>query len=355
MIKLSVIVAVYNVDKYIEKCINSLLSSMNEFSELIIIDDGSTDASSEICDNYSKYENIKVIHQKNSGVSVARNTGIENSTGNWITFVDGDDFVEANFIEKIIDCINENDTDMLVFNYRAYIDSDNNYECRTVPFSDSKYITEEKNLFQKRMISQYYSGGDNKTIVSSGTTWCKVIKRKVLFDNKIRFKPGLIKAQDTIFWLNATENIESIYYLDKCLYNYRISINSISSGKRFLRNSVKEFDNLISEYLKFITVMNKDNSFYEALYLRYIQVIMWNIDHNFFNKNNSAQLEVKVGLLKDLINVEEYETAINKVEEKFLPLRLKTMIYFLKKKKLKTYYYVYNLYNYLSKIKNRRK
>ncbi|OXZ33204.1 glycosyl transferase family 2 [Finegoldia magna] len=355
MIKLSVIVAVYNVDKYIEKCINSLLSSMNEFSELILVDDGSTDESSEICDNYSKYENIKVIHQKNSGVSVARNTGIENSTGNWITFVDGDDFVEANFIEKIIDCINEKDTDMLVFNYRAYIDSDNNYECRTVPFSDSKYITEEKNLFQKRMISQYYSGGDNKTIVSSGTTWCKVIKKKALLDNKIRFKPGLIKAQDTIFWLNATENIESIYYLDMCLYNYRISINSISSGKRFLRNSVMEFNNLISEYLKFITVMNKDNSFYEALYLRYIQVIMWNIDHNFFNKNNSAQLEVKVDLLKDLINVEEYETAINKVEEKFLPFRLKIMIYFLKKKKLKTYYYVYNLYNYLSKIKNRRK
>lgn len=354
MIKLSIIVAIYNVDKYIEQCIKSLINNMNEFVELILVDDGSTDTSSSICDNYSKFENVKVIHQKNSGVSVARNIGIENSIGKWITFVDGDDFVENEFITEILNCIDKYDTDMIVFNYKAYINMENNYECRTIPFSGSKYITDEKNFFQKRMISQYYNGGDQKTIVSSGTTWCKVVKKDVIIKNNIRFKPGLIKAQDTIFWLNVTENVESIFYLDKCLYNYRLSLNSISSGKRFIKNSVMEFNNLILEYLKFITMNNKDKSFYEALYLRYTQVIMWNIDHNFFNKNNREKLKRKISLLNDFIMDETYNDAINKAEIKFLPLRLKLMTYFLRDNRAKEYYYVYNIYNYLSRIKNTR-
>lgn len=355
MTKLSVVVAIYNVEKYVKKCVESLINQSSNNYEIILVDDGSTDSSGKIIDSYLNYENIRIIHQKNKGVSVARNTGIENCNGEWLTFVDGDDYVEKDFINKILKSIDEFDTDMLVFNYNAFFDENNKIKCRTVPFDQDQYISDDKDLFQKRMISQYYKGGDKNTVVSSGTTWCKVIRNNIINNNKIRFKPGLLKAQDTVFWLNATEHVNRIYYLNENLYNYRLSAGSISSGKKYIKNSKEEFNNLINEYEKFIDNYKKDDSFIDAFNLRCIQVLMWNIDHNFFNKKNNEDFNKKIKLFRDFIQVKEYKNAINSVSLDYLPKRLQVMMYFVKRKRLKLYYFVYIIYNFLSDIKNSRK
>ena len=355
MTKLSVVVAIYNVEKYVKNCVESLIDQSDDDYEIILVDDGSTDSSGKIIDSYFNYDNIKIVHQKNKGVSVARNTGIENSKGEWLTFVDGDDYVERNFISNICKYIDEVDTDMIVFNYNAFYDESNKFKCRVLPFDNNQYITDKKDLFQKRMISQYYNGGDKNTVVSSGTTWCKVIKNNIIKNNKIRFKPGLIKAQDTVFWLNATEYVNRIYYLNDNLYNYRLSAGSISSGKKYIKNSIEEFSNLINEYEKFIDNFKKDDSFIDAFNLRCIQVLMWNIDHNFFNKKNNEDFNKKIKLFRDFIKIKEYKNAINSVSLDYLPKRLQVMIYFVKRKRLKLYYFVYIIYNFLSGIKNSRK
>ncbi len=353
MIDISVVVAAYNVEKYINQCINSLLDQSSDSYEIIIVNDGSTDSTAKIIDSFSGNENIKIIHKKNEGVSVARNVGIDNAEGKWLTFVDGDDFVESNFIIKIREIINNIECDMIVFNYNAYFDYDHKFECRTLPFNEDQFINEFKDFFQKRMISQYYKGGDDRTIVSSGTTWCKVIKKDIVKRYNISYKPGLIKAQDTVFWLNITEKVNDIYYLDKSLYNYRLSFSSISSGKKFIKESEKEFDKLIKEYRVFIK--NKDESFIDALNLRYIQVIMWNIDHNFFNKSNNIKVSNRANLLKDISNKKDYRDAINGVNGKNLPTRIRIMLYFIKNNKFLEYYFVYKIYNLLSALKNKRK
>ncbi|EGC84689.1 glycosyltransferase family 2 protein [Anaerococcus hydrogenalis] len=353
MIDISIVVAAYNVEKYINECIKSLLNQSCDNYEIIIVDDGSTDSTAKIIDSFSGNENIKIIHKKNEGVSVARNVGIENSEGKWLTFVDGDDFVDSNFIINVRKIINNIECDMIVFNYNGYFNDDNKFECRTLPFDKNQFITKYKDLFQKRMISQYYEGGDSRTIVSSGTTWCKVIKNDIVKSCNIRYKPGLIKAQDTVFWLNATEKVNEIYYFNKSLYNYRLSFSSISSGKKFIKESEKEFDKLIKEYRTF--VKNKDYSFIEALNLRYIQVIMWNIDHNFFNINNNIKIRNRTNLLKDISYKKDYRKAINNANGKDLPIRIRLMLYFIKNNKFLEYYFVYKIYNFLSLIKNKRK
>lgn len=353
MIDISIVVAAYNVEKYINECIKSLLNQSCDNYEIIIVDDGSTDSTAKIIDSFSGNENIKIIHKKNEGVSVARNVGIENANGKWLTFVDGDDFVDSEFIINIRKIINNIECDMIVFNYNAYFNYDNKFECRTLPFNNDQFITKYKDFFQKRMISQYYEGGDDRTIVSSGTTWCKVIKNEIVKRNNIRYKPGLIKAQDTVFWLNITEKANKIYYFNKYLYNYRLSFSSISSGKKFIKESEKEFDKLIKEYRTF--VKNKDYSFIEALNLRYIQVIMWNIDHNFFNINNNIKIRNRINLLKDLSYKKDYRKAINHANGKDLPIRIRLMLYFIKNNKFFEYYFVYKIYNFLSLIKNKRK
>lgn len=355
MTKLSVVVAIYNVEKYVKKCVESLINQSSRNYEIILVDDGSTDSSGKIIDSYLNYENIKIIHQKNKGVSVARNTGIENSNGEWLTFVDGDDYVEKNFINKILNSIDEFDTDMLVFNYNAFFNENNKIKCRTLPFDQDQYISDDKDLFQKRMISQYYKGGDKNAVVSSGTTWCKVIKNNIIKNNKLRFKPGLLKAQDTVFWLNTTEHVNRIYYLRDCLYNYRLSAGSISSGKKYIKNSKEEFNNLINEYENFINSYKKDELFIDAFNLRCIQVIMWNIDHNFFNINNNIKIRNRTNLLKDISYKKDYRKAINNANGKDLPIRIRLMLYFIKNNKFLEYYFVYKIYNFISLVKNKRK
>ncbi|MDY3006751.1 glycosyltransferase [Anaerococcus porci] len=355
MIKLSVIVAIYNVEKYLEKCIESLLNQNCSEYELILVDDGSKDNSSKICNHYLNKENIKVIHQENLGVSVARNTGIKNSSGEWITFVDGDDFVENNFISEIMRIIKNIDTEMIMFNYNAFFDEKKIIACRSVPFTNNQFINKSKELIQKRMISQYYNGGDKNTIVSSGTTWCKVIKRDILQNNNIRFKPGLIKAQDTVFWLQASENVSSIYYLDKCIYNYRLSNNSISSGKRYIKDSVQKFNDLLFEYKRHIIENKKNDDYNKAFNLRCIQVLMWNVDHNFFNKKNKNSLKIKLNQFKEVLKQDNYKIAINNVEGEYLPLRLKLLLRYIRSENLIMYYMLYNIHNFLSNIKNGRK
>ncbi|EKB56320.1 glycosyltransferase [Facklamia hominis] len=354
MVKLSIVIAIYNVEKYLNICLDSFLNQSNKNFELILVNDGSTDNSKNICNEYSHFPFIKVIHQKNLGVSEARNTGITAATGNWITFVDGDDFVENNFVESILKCIEKNSFDMLIFDYKGFYNSNRKFECKILPIESDRYISKEKNFFQKKMISQYYNGGSPNSIVSSGTTWCKVIKKEILINNSLTFKPGLIKAQDTVFWLNSTEYVTKIYYLGMSLYNYRLSASSISSGKKYIKNSEFEFSKLLSEYYLFIKKFNKDNSYYNALNLRIIQVIMWNIDHNFFNKRNKLKISDRSSSLITLINKEIYRNAINNVNCKLLPKRLRVLHYFIKSNYVNLYFYVYRIYDFLSSIKNRR-
>ena len=104
--KISIIVPVYNVENYLERCVESILKQTYTNFELLLINDGSTDQSGDLCDQLaSKNENIKVFHLENAGVSNARNVGIQNSTGEWITFVDSDDFITPDYLETLISAV----------------------------------------------------------------------------------------------------------------------------------------------------------------------------------------------------------------------------------------------------------
>jgi glycosyltransferase involved in cell wall biosynthesis len=117
MPKISVIIPVYNVRQYLDQCLNSLAEQTYKNLEIILVDDGSTDGSSEICDSYSeKDERFKVIHQNNAGVSSARNAGLNAVSGEWIMFMDADDWIENDTCEAALNCAVRNDADTVLFN-----------------------------------------------------------------------------------------------------------------------------------------------------------------------------------------------------------------------------------------------
>lgn len=121
MERISVIVPVYNVEKYLDKCVQSILNQTYENIELVLIDDGSTDGSSKICDKYGKIDSrVKVIHKENGGLSSARNRGIDEAVGKFITFIDSDDYIHHQMLEILYEGIIKNKSDISICEYRRF-------------------------------------------------------------------------------------------------------------------------------------------------------------------------------------------------------------------------------------------
>lgn len=225
---ISVIIPVYNIEKYVEKCINSIISQTYRNIELIIVDDGSTDNSPAICDKLAeKDERIKIIHTKNSGLSEARNTGIEAANGQYLMFIDGDDFVDINMIKKMYEVLLSDKSDMVLCDYE-YVDE------------EGKVITrEKKEIFDKRKDSvvlneemywkNYYEYDCIYYVIS-----CNKLYKRTIFNN-IRFPKGKLHEDEFVFHrvLNECNRISCIR--DK-FYKYMQRDNSIMAKKISIAN-----------------------------------------------------------------------------------------------------------------------
>lgn len=213
---ISIIIPVYNVEQYLHQCIESVLSQSISDFELLLVDDGSTDASGAICDDYASMDNrIRAIHIPNSGVSVARNTGIEASKGEWITFIDSDDFVDPNYLECFQ--ILKNDADLIVQGLEYY-DNRNEHFFKQVRVCDS-FLGEEN--FKEKVAQN--------DLLRSGYPVAKAYRRELLSDN-IRFNSSISFHEDHIFVLEAMNAAKSIRLVDSVAYKYRYfhSENSLS-------------------------------------------------------------------------------------------------------------------------------
>ena len=209
---ISVIVPIYKVEKYIHECVDSILAQTYTNLEIILVDDGSPDNCGKICDEYAaKDSRIKVIHQENGGVSSARNAGLDAVTGNYIGWVDPDDFIEINMFEELYRSIMEFHSDLSVCGVKKFgLDSRSEiYENKCVNQSD--YLRE----LLVENIKSYL--------------WNKLYK-KHLFDN-IRFPEGEVFEDMKIMHL-VGERISSASFTDKTFYNYRIRQYSITFDNR---------------------------------------------------------------------------------------------------------------------------
>ena len=143
---ISIIIPAYNVEKYISKCLESIIKQTYSNIEIILVDDGSTDKTSEICDEYEKKDDrIKVIHTENRGVSEARNKGLENVKGNWITFVDSDDWIEEDFCEVLLKKIKDYDADIALCGYKRVTEN----SCEIIKTSGNDEVINRQKYIEK--------------------------------------------------------------------------------------------------------------------------------------------------------------------------------------------------------------
>ena len=214
MLDLTIIVPVYNVEKYLKKCIDSILEQTYTDFELLLIDDGSTDTSPKICDEYAKKDKrVKVIHQKNSGLSGARNKGIENSNGKYLLFIDSDDYIDLDYFEKLMTVATE-EVD-IVISGKYYEDSNYNLLKKTGEIKPG-YISKEETL--EKML----------TFNEIDTSFCDKLFNRKLFNN-ILFPVGRY-YEDLATAYKVIEISTKIYILGCPKYHYILRENSITNS-----------------------------------------------------------------------------------------------------------------------------
>lgn len=235
----SIIVPVYNVEKYVSVCIDSIVHQSYRNIEIILVDDGSTDKSGVICDKWQKKDRrIKVIHKKNGGLSSARNVGLDNAHGEYISFIDSDDFIKEDMLSSLIKEMKNYECDIVCCNYFYY--SNNNKQLHNVQIKENKLYSSTEainNLFYDGYYKFY--------------AWNKLYKRS-LFGYQIRYPEGkLFEDITTTYKLFKKSN--NILFLNRALYFYRVRQNSITNVK--FNNRTYE----MIEAINYVKKMEKDN------------------------------------------------------------------------------------------------
>lgn len=219
----SIIVPVYNAVKYLPQCIDSLLNQTYADIEVLLVDDGSEDGSSDICRQYTTKDNrVRYIFQKNQGVSVARNTGLHSAKGEWVCFVDSDDWATPDMVAKLLK--DANGYDIVVGD--VYVEKkEKTIQTSFFPVSYSDNQKRNKySLLGNAVGCAYYGCGRYCNI---GVVWARIYRKDFLLENNLQFPIGVRRMQDTIFNFNVFLKSPKIHFCGRPIYYYRITDGSV--------------------------------------------------------------------------------------------------------------------------------
>lgn len=238
MSKVSIIVPVYKTEKYIHRCVDSILSQTFSDIEVILVDDGSPDKCSEICDEYAiKDGRVKVIHQENSGVSAARNAGLAICSGEYLLFVDADDYIYEKYVYKLVD-ETEKGYDLVCCGYNDMS------EYGIVKCND--FYT---NNFNREQLVKCIING------TGGVLWGKIFRTEIIRKYNLKLDEKLFMSEDMIFVLEYIKYINYWFAIEDVLYNYnRLNENSIS--RNINSEYLKNYENFYQSQLKCLDNLN---------------------------------------------------------------------------------------------------
>lgn len=289
--KISFIIPVYNTEKYLETCIDSIINQEYHNYEIILVDDGSKDGSGVICDTFSKeYDNVKTIHQKNSGLSEARNTGIKNSTGDYLLFVDSDDFIEKNSLSKIVDILNSQDKHIDVM----FLEAIKIFPDKSVVSLGDGYVRERIEGKTKRQVLEHIS----ELPKFPGSACTKLIRRQLVIENSMYFQSGLLS--EDVDWVTALlVKAEDFSYYDGTYYYYRQEReNSITS-----RVNIKHFESLLYIIEKWSNINEKAQEYQDIInsFMAY-EYLMLLLTFAGIDSKNKKKYQSRVRSLKWILN-----------------------------------------------------
>lgn len=282
MVELCFVVPIYKVRyDYLHNCVNSILNQTYSNIELILVDDGSPDDCGMICDEIMKKDKrVQVIHKKNSGLSDARNAGIDVCSAKWITFVDGDDWVTPDFSESFITRVSMESTTADIYVYSGYRNYSHNEITCTPYYADGvRFVSyEEREKLQKKCCLGSTKKSYNNLFI--GSAWAKVFNTRFLKDSKLYF-PQIPYGEDSIFYLYSLEMACIVEYVAKPVYHYRDTDGGMVRGY----NTNADINQRVycESLFEFINIYKKDKQFVDTMYFRVFIAMQRCITQKYYN------------------------------------------------------------------------
>jgi len=316
MPKISVVIPVYNVEKYIRECVESVLSQTLSDIEVILVDDGSPDNSGKILDEYAtKDPRVRVIHKANGGVSAARNDGLKECTGDYIYIMDSDDYLEPDALEMMYTNGIETEADVIIsdhYTFKKYDEQNANH------FFAKEFVTEDREIIQKiqEMVLHLgyspYLTEENKGL-GIGAPWTKLLKSSLVLDNNLQFDSyvqGIF--DDGLFALDVFEHAKKVSYIRKYSYHYRILQSSLIH--RFNTNRLEIDKKVFEKIREFQNTYNKDAQFQRAYYAKVVQYLVHAYGVYFFHSDYPGTTSNNYKEFISTMKSYPYDEAINKVD-----------------------------------------
>ena len=318
----SIIVPVYNVEKYLSECIDSILSQTYENIEIILIDDGSTDKSAQICDEYTaKDKRAAVVHKTNEGVSAARNDGLKAANGQLIMFVDSDDWIDSETCGTAVNAMQESGADVVMW---TYISENNGNQSRKIIFGSDTIFegTDVTEKLHRRLFGLTGEELANPELADSlCPVWGKLYKKELILNNDISFVDlsEIGTYEDGLFNIEVFSQVEKAVYLNKCLYHYRKeNTSSVTSGYR--KDLFEKWQHLFDLMQEYIAENNLPSDYQAALNNR-IALSIVGLGLNIISCNCSAVKKIK--MIKEIIKSERYKKAYKDLCFTYFPVHWK--------------------------------
>lgn len=349
-IKISVIVPVYNCEKYVSRCVESLINQTMKDIEIIIIDDGSQDKTVDIVEAYKiKDDRINLITKENSGVSDSRNRGIQLSKGKYIYFVDGDDWIDLNTLEVMYEIAEKNNIDIVMCTYiREFMDHSKKKNINLI--ENKVYEKEELNILHRRIIGPIgneFSRPDS--LDSIGSVCGKLYKKDLILksNNKFVDLKEIGTAEDVLFNLVIFKYVKRFMFTERCFFHYwKKNDNSITTKYNF--NMFEQWKNLFDYMCKFIESNDLDKTFYEALNNR-ICIGILGLGLNECKKDNKVSISQKVKNLKNILNDDIIINSYKNFDLKYFPIHWRIFYWFNKKRMASFSYGMLSIIEFLRK------
>lgn len=294
----SIIIPVYNAEKYIEKCIESILPQLTKEDELILINASSTDNSKKICETFAEQNSGVIVYTiENAGPSKSRNEGIKRAKGDYILFIDADDYVEKNYVSKMLSEVEENEMVICSY-YRIQEESQEKFE--------KKYCNQTKVISKEKMIELY-----EKELLS--IVWNKIYKRELIEKYNILFDEAITKGEDLLFNLDYVQYIDKLKVLPDKLYYYISKKTGINrSFKEPLENRLSRTKRMYYAFIKATNVQNKETIIQNIVDMNFLHLRNYikeekihnpleilkvlknktNLDYIFKEDNSNSEIEV---------------------------------------------------------------
>lgn len=344
----SVIIPVYKVPyALLHRSIKSVLSQTYKNLDIIIVDDGSPDECPQICDECAAHDSrVRVIHQENGGLSVVRNVGVKAARGEWVSFVDGDDWIEPNTYSEAARMIKEHGMEADVIAWDCMADFGNNPKRNHFFGMDcTKRLFSNKLDMIDTMMPLYHTASFRYAIFD--VTWARIYRRCMLVDNNVWNIPGLRRAQDLIFGLEVFEYAKGLYYENLPLYHY--VLNSEAASRKFDKQIVSKMTDFCKALRMYVEKYHSgDTDFLQRMYVKVMPKIVECFSQYYIPYSQTIGVKSTLRIIRKELENPYFRSAVENMDGSGNTVKMKVFQWLLRHR-------MYLLLFYICKLQTERK